>query len=597
MHVINCWSGPRSLSTSLMYAFHNRGDVEAHDEPLYAHWLDKTSTVRPYRDAVLAAQDKDGSRVVLDLLSAPCEPRSWKYAKHMAKHIMTRDSNLGEAYERFLRDTRHFILIRNPDAVARSFAKVCAPSLEETCLPALCQIFSDIRRLTGVPPPVVSAEDLQRDPEGTLRELCAALDVDFKAEMLRWDPGPRPEIDGVWASWWYGNTHKSSGFTPRQAGKPVERMSKDVRKDIQSLVEEARPFYYHLKRYALKPMPPGKWKSLEEADSAEESAHKRRKKDEEKRGTHAYAQDPRNAHVLIGMRDGVSDSFDLVWRPLAKVSVFDSGFVLGDGVWEGIRLHGGVLLFVKEHLRRLYQGAKAIDMDLGCTPAELEAMVYQTVDANDMRDHVHIRLMVTRGLKPTPYQNPATTIGKPTIVIAAEHKAASEGPKVNGISLMTCHVRRGAPDVQDPAWNSHSKLNCIAACIQANKAGVDESLMLDPHGFVATCNSVHFFIVVDGVVMTSRPKYILHGITRANVMKVARDEGMEVKEDDFTLTTVYSADEAFVTGTFAGVMPVTRVDGRVIGGGGRGPVVKRLQEQYVTLVAKEVARGRGGAPC
>lgn len=150
-------------------------------------------------------------------------------------------------------------------------------------------------------------------------------------------------------------------------------------------------------------------------------------------------------------------------------------------------------------------------------------------------------------MKPTPYQNPAITIGKPTIVVAAEFKAASETPKREGIRLMTCHVRRGAPDVQDQAWNSHSKLNCIAACIQANKSGVDESLMLDPHGFVATCNSVHFFIVVDDVLITSRTKYILHGITRANIIAIARRAGMEVREDDFSLTTVYSADEAFVT--------------------------------------------------
>lgn len=237
--------------------------------------------------------------------------------------------------------------------------------------------------------------------------------------------------------------------------------------------------------------------------------------------------------------------------------------------------------------------ARAIDMDLGCTPAELEEMVYQTVDANAMRDHVHIRLMVTRGLKPTPYQNPATTIGKPTIVIAAEFKAASEGPKREGIRLMTSHVRRGAPDVQDPAWNSHSKLNCIAACIQANKCGVDESLMLDPNGFVATCNSVHFFVVVDGAVLTSKPKYILHGITRANIIKVARRAGVEVREDDFSLTTVYSAEEAFVTGTFAGLIPVTEVDGRVIGSGRRGAVVEKLQGLYAELVREEAGRGRG----
>jgi branched-chain amino acid aminotransferase len=293
------------------------------------------------------------------------------------------------------------------------------------------------------------------------------------------------------------------------------------------------------------------------------------------------------------MRDGVTGAFSLIPRVDAKVSVFDSGFVLGDGVWEGVRLHGGVLLYAAEHVKRLFQGAKAIDMDVDVTLGDLIKMMYDTVDANEMHEGVHIRLMVTRGLKSTPYQNPTFTVGKPTIVIAAEHKAAAEGPKVNGMRLMTTHVRRGAPDVQDPAWNSHSKLNCIAACIQANKAGVDESLMLDPHGFVATCNSVHFFIVVDGVVLTSKRKYILHGITRDNVMRIARGLGMETREEDFTLTAVYSADESFVTGTFAGVLPVREVDGRKIGTGERGPVVRRLQEAYVKEADAIARRGRG----
>lgn len=177
--------------------------------------------------------------------------------------------------------------------------------------------------------------------------------------------------------------------------------------------------------------------------------------------------------------------FNLVWRQEAKVSILDSGFMLGDGVWEGIRLHNGIFLYLEDHLDRLYQGAKAIDMNIDVSRAQLTAMLYVTVHSNiDMTDGVHMRLMGTRGLKPTPYQNPSTKLGHPTIVILAEHKAAACGPTETGIRLMTCHIRRGAPDVQDPGWNSHSKLNCIAACIQANMVGEDESLMLDPLGFV-----------------------------------------------------------------------------------------------------------------
>uniref|UniRef100_A0A061QSJ0 Aminotransferase class iv n=1 Tax=Tetraselmis sp. GSL018 TaxID=582737 RepID=A0A061QSJ0_9CHLO len=203
----------------------------------------------------------------------------------------------------------------------------------------------------------------------------------------------------------------------------------------------------------------------------------------------------RHDDILVGIRDGVTGAFDLLWRPEAKVSVLDSGFVLGDGVWEGIRLHRGVLLFGEKHLDRLYEGAKALNFDLGIGKRDLERLIYATCDANGMteEDHVHIRVMVTRGLKSTPYQNPKATVGDPTIVIVPEYKQAN--PTDQGIWLFTCHVRRSSLDVQDPMLNTHSKHNCIAACIQANECGADEALMLDPHGFVATCNSVNFFIV------------------------------------------------------------------------------------------------------
>jgi branched-chain amino acid aminotransferase len=436
------------------------------------------------------------------------------------------------------------------------------------------------------PMPVVLSEDLRDNPEGTFRALCKAMNIDFKPEMLKWKAGPRPEIDGCWAPWWYKTTHESTCFAPPRQEKPPPP---PLSEDLQALVDECMPYYQFLKSHAMKP---DVIERRGEDDGRNDAATTSQTLTRTHAGTHAYAADPRNDSVLIGMRDGVTDTFSLVPRKDAKVSVFDSGFVLGDGVWEGIRLHDGVLMYVDEHVKRLYQGAKAIDMEIGVTQAGLIKMMYETVDANQMKSGVHIRLMVTRGLKSTPYQNPTFTVGKPTIVIAAEHKAAAEAPKVRGMRLMTTHVRRGAPDVQDPAWNSHSKLNCIAACIQANKAGVDESLMLDPHGFVATCNSVHFFIVVDGVVLTSRRKYILHGITRDNVMRIANGIGLEVREDDFTLTAVYSAEECFVTGTFAGVLPVREVDGRQIGDGKRGPVVKRLQEAYVREVNAVASRGR-----
>mmetsp|Transcript_35049 Transcript_35049/g.62492 ORF Transcript_35049/g.62492 Transcript_35049/m.62492 type:complete len:252 (-) Transcript_35049:27-782(-) len=230
----------------------------------------------------------------------------------------------------------------------------------------------------------------------------------------------------------------------------------------------------------------------------------------------------------------------------------------------------------------------------GIGKEQLEQLIYETCDANGMQEasHVHIRLMATRGLKSTPYQNPNATIGKPTIVVIPEYKEVSAGNKETGIRLFTCHVRRGPPDVQDAMLNTHSKHNCIQACIQANKAGVDEALMLDPAGFVATCNSVNFFVIRKGELWAPSGRYQLHGITRGNAMKLGHDLEMPVYEKDFTLSEVYTADEAFVTGTFAGMIPVREVDGRVIGSGGRGPWTAKLQEAYVRLCDREAARGR-----
>ncbi len=309
-------------------------------------------------------------------------------------------------------------------------------------------------------------------------------------------------------------------------------------------------------------------------------------------GTHDHADDPRNADVLVWVNG------ELLPRDRAVVSVFDSGFVLGDGIWEGLRVRRGHPAFLERHLDRLFEGAAAILLDVGLGRDELTAAVYETLRANEMTDGVHVRLMVTRGVKSTPYQDPRVTVGPATVVIVAEHKEPMPATVEDGITLFTTHVRRATPDTLDPKLNAHSKLNDITACIQAYTAGADEALMLDPHGFVATCNSTHFFIVkhVDGVdeVWTSDGRFCLDGITRGNVLRVCRDNDIVARETTFSLTDVYSAREAFVTGTFAGVVPVRTVDGRTIGTGGRGPVVERLQHLYVDLVDADVA-GRSGS--
>jgi len=291
--------------------------------------------------------------------------------------------------------------------------------------------------------------------------------------------------------------------------------------------------------------------------------------------------DPRNANILINVNG------ELKPRAEAVVSVFDSGFMLGDGVWEGLRVHKGKLGFLDRHLDRLFEGAKALAMDIGITREELTKRLYATLDANHMDEGVHIRLMVTRGVRSTPYQDPRVVVGGATIVIIPEYKMPDPAVYERGLKLFTVHVRRGDPAVQDQKINSHSKLNCILASIQATQAGADEALMLDPHGFVATCNSTHFFIVRNGEVWTSSGKYCLGGITRAVTLEVARDAGITAVEKDFSLTDVYGADEAFTTGTFAGIVPVREIDGRQLTC--RGPMVERLQRLYDERVERDVA--------
>ncbi|OFX01770.1 MAG: aminotransferase class IV [Alphaproteobacteria bacterium RIFCSPHIGHO2_12_FULL_63_12] len=306
--------------------------------------------------------------------------------------------------------------------------------------------------------------------------------------------------------------------------------------------------------------------------------------------THAYEQDPRNDSIRIDVNGA------LFARHEAKVSVFDSGFVLGDGVWEGLRVYPGaggkgVIAFLDRHLKRLWDGAKTLDFDMGLSKEALTKRLYACLDANDAHEGVHIRLMVSRGVKSTPYQDPRATITPATIVIIPEFKRPLAETSSKGKRLFTVHVRRGYPDVQDQKLNSHSKLNCIMACIQAAKAGADEALMLDPHGFVATCNSTHFFIVKDGEIWTSSGDYCLGGITRGIVLEIARANGVVAREKNFSLHDVYGAEEAFVTGTFAGLTPVSEIDGRKISDG-RGPMVERLQALYKKRVADDIAKGR-----
>ncbi|KAH7316932.1 aminotransferase [Stachybotrys elegans] len=310
--------------------------------------------------------------------------------------------------------------------------------------------------------------------------------------------------------------------------------------------------------------------------------------------THAVVPNVKNETILIGMRDGVTGAFRLVPRTEASVSVFDSNFLIGDGIWEGIRAVKGRLQFARDHLNRLFQSAKAMYMDLGLSKGDLLGLIHDTLDANSMNDepHVHIRLVVSRGLKSTPYQNPHVNIGLPLIVIIPEIKAVAAESKNRGLRLATTWVRRGPPDVKDEQWNHISKATDVQACIHANTMNVDEALMLDLRGFVKTCNSVNFFIVRGDEVWAPTKDNQMQGITRQKTIDVCRANGITVRELDFSLTEVYGADEAFCTGTFPSQIHVTEVDGRKIGDGKRGIVTEKIQQLYAELVKKDVERSR-----
>jgi protein-lysine N-methyltransferase EEF2KMT len=342
-NLIHCWSGPRCVSTSLMYSFAQRKDTHSVlDEPLYAHYLRMSPSLpRPYRDLVMQQQASDGNAVLAKILEEIKQldkqhPNSLIYLKHMAK-------NRAGINKELLKHGKHILLIRSPEAVISSFSEVLEPTLQETCYVALLELYSELRSM-GKTPPVILSEDLVNAPEATLRALCSELNIEFDPGMLTWPAGPKPELDGCWAPWWYAGTHASTGFGSTKRESSENFKNKDngggdddegvtfhsIEPSLRPLLEECRPLYEFLRKKALRPLyidstPPLTSTTTAAAAAAVPSSG----------GTHAHSNDPRNENILIGIRDGVNNRFDLVWRPEAKVSVLDSGFMLGDGVWEG----------------------------------------------------------------------------------------------------------------------------------------------------------------------------------------------------------------------------------------------------------------------
>jgi branched-chain amino acid aminotransferase len=303
-------------------------------------------------------------------------------------------------------------------------------------------------------------------------------------------------------------------------------------------------------------------------------------------GTHNAISDDRNKNIQISING------EFFKRDEAKISVFDSGYLVGDGIWEALRLHQGVLVFLDDHLERLWTSAASIGMKFPFTKDELTQTIWKVLNENNMTDHVHVRIMVTRGIKKTPSQDPRLTISGPNVVIIPEYKTASEESKEKGITLFTSTIRRGSPDYLDPRLNCHSKLHEVQALIQAIEAGADEALMLDVNGFVSTCNATNFFITKNEEVWTSTGQYCMNGITRAKVIEACHKNGVVCHQKNFSLFDVYGADEAFVTGTFGGLTPVTKIDGRQIGEKAFGDFTRKLSALYNDLIAEAVSNGK-----
>jgi branched-chain amino acid aminotransferase len=293
-----------------------------------------------------------------------------------------------------------------------------------------------------------------------------------------------------------------------------------------------------------------------------------------KKGTHSYIDDPRNKNIIIFVNG------KLLPRKDAKISVFDSGFLLGDGVWEGIRLYNGSLCFIEDHLKRLFNGANKLKIDIGKSESEIKQLIYKTIKANKMINDVHIRVIISRGLKKTPYQHPNANIGGPSIVIIPEYKIANSSMFNDGISLCLVNTIRGTQNSQNPQLNTLSKLNCIFGCLEADEKGFDEGIMLDINGNVSTCNSTNLFIVKNEEVWTSTSEYCLPGITRKNIINICKNNQILIKEKHFVIEDVYNAEEVFVTGTFAGVIPAIKIDNYKIGNGQIGPITYKLFNLY-----------------
>lgn len=536
--VIHSWSAPRSLSTSLMYSFAQRDDMEVLDEPLYANFLKVTGVDRPYKDEVFSKLESDGNKVVKELIYGP-GVKKYRFCKNIAKQ------RLPGLPAGLIKKGKHFILIRNPLDILPSFEKVVPPSSLELGFGELVSIYSDLCKL-GKPPAVIDAADLEQDPEGTLRGLCEDLDIPFDDKMLSWEAGAKP-IDGLWAPWWYKSVHQSTGF------KKTRKYPKPFPFSLYDLLEQSLPLYNMLRRHVRKtsallkgPFPPPK------------------------------IPIPANEKLLAWVGD------EILPRESAKVSVFDSVVQGGDSVWEGLRVYNGKIFKLEEHLDRMFDSAKALAFVNVPTREEIKEAIFRTLIRNGMFDNAHIRLSLTRGKKVTSGMSPAFNLYGCTLIVLPEWKPPVYD-NTHGIVLVTATTRRNSPNSLDSKIHHNNLLNNILAKIEGNNAGADDAVMLDKDGYVSETNATNIFLVKKGRVCTPRADYCLPGITRATVMDLVVKENLVLEERRISLSEFHVADEIWTTGTMGELSPVVKIDGREVGDGEVGPVTKRLQSAYKKL--------------
>ncbi|KAF8038800.1 hypothetical protein BT93_B1375 [Corymbia citriodora subsp. variegata] len=538
--VIHSWSAPRSLSTSLMYSFAQRDDMEVLDEPLYANFLRVTGVDRPYREDLLSKMESDGNKVVKDVIFSPGSKR-YRYCKHIAKQRVPGIAN------DLMKKGKHFILIRNPMDILPSFDKVIPPSFLELGLAELVSIYSELCEL-GNPPAVIDVADLQQDPEGTLCGLCEDLDIPFQAAMLKWEAGPKP-IDGIWAPWWYKSVHKSTGFDPPKEYPSQFPMS------LYYLLEQSLPFYNLLKRHVRQ-------------RSSQPSPD---------------LPVPANEKLLAWVGD------EILPRDSAKVSVFDSVVQGGDSVWEGLRVYDGKIFKLEEHLDRMFDSAKALAFSNVPTREQVKDAIFKTLIRNGMFDNAHIRLSLTRGKKVTSGMSPAFNLYGCTLIVLPEWKPPVYD-NTHGITLVTATTRRNSPNNLDSKIHHNNLLNNILAKVEGNNANADDAIMLDKDGYVSETNATNIFLVKKGRVLTPHADYCLPGITRTTIMDLVVKENLILEERRISLSEFHTADEVWTTGTMGEISPVVKIDGRIIGDGKVGPVTQRLQGAYKNLT------GESGVP-